>query len=339
MVNYTMQTLKIKNFLRILDTSSSVLSVLAVLLIFHHMTENYSNGLNKIERKNPKADLKGSRSHALNDSNNDIANGNLAVQVWPNICGGKLLNLISSPFFPRFFEESYFISQTRSQQHQTNYGQRITGYLHPKETGYYKFVLYSDDGSEFWFGTNESMASLKLAASVASRGTVGSASVGEIRYDSQISEDFLLEKGNKYPLEIIHIQSTELDFVELHWIRPGKHYLELITSEYISHSPNLQSGYKTTSLKGTERTSSVVMATKFFLVAFLTDGTVKNTLPVCDYALLVLPKLDVTRFHAFREVKEVTIVANEKDTNWRENKEAEKVVELFMAGLQKIHPK
>ena len=333
-----MRTLKIKNFLRILDTFSSVLSVLALLLIFHHVTDNNSNGLNTIETKNLQAVSKASPS-PLNDSNNDTVNGNLAVQVWPNICGGKLSNLISSPFFPRFFEESYFISQTRAQLHRTNYGQRIVGYLHPKETGYYKFVLYSDDGSEFWFGNNESLGSLKLAASVASRDRIGSAPVGDIRYDSQITEDFLLEKGNKYPLEIIHLQGTEVDFVELHWIRPGKHYLELITSEYISHSLNIQSGYKTASLKATESKSSIVMATKFFLVAFLTDGTVKNTLPVCDYTFPVLPKPDVTRFHAFRDVKEVAIVTNEKDMNWRENKEAQNVVEVFMAGLENIRPK
>ena len=328
-----MRTSKIKNFFRVLDTLSSVLSVLALLLIYHRVTENDLIGSDNVEWKEVRETLEASSS-LLNDPAINV-DGKLAVQVWSNICGGKLSNLFNSPFFPRFAEGSYFISESRAQLNQTIYGQRIVGYLQPKETGYYKFVLYSDDGSEFWFGTNRSLASLKLAASVASRDRVGSAPVGEIRYESQITEDFLLEKGNKYPLEIIHLQGTEAEFVELHWIRPGKHYLEVITSEYISHSTNFQLASKTAILK--ESQPSVAMATKFYLVAFLTDATVKNTLSMCSYTLPVPTKREVP--HAFKEVKEITIVTNEKDANWRENKEAKKVVDLFMAGLEKIFPK
>ena len=147
-----------------------------------------------------------------------------------------------------------------------------------------------------------------------------------------------MEKGNKYPLEIIHLQGTEADFVELQRIRPGKHYLEIITSEYISHSTDFQSSSKTTSLKARSQ-PSVAMETKFYLVAFLTDSIVKNTLPVCSYTLPVSIKPEVPRFHAFKDVKEVAIVTNEKEENWKANKEARKVVELFMAGLEKIFPK
>ena len=333
-----MRSSKIKNFFRILDTLSSVLSVLAVLLIYHRLTENHLNVFNNMEWKKAQEDMEANPSTTNNPKDTNIV-GQLAVQVWPNVCGGKLSNLFNSPFFPRFSEESYFISKSRAQLNKTNYGQRIVGYLHPKETGYYKFVLYSDDGSEFWFSTNESTTSLKLTASVGSRDRIGSAPVGEIRFESQISEDFLLEKGNKYPLEIIHLQGTEADFVELQWIRPGKHYLEIITSEYISHSTDFQSSSKTTSLKAAMSQPSVAMATKFYLVAFLTDSIVKNTLPVCSYTLPVSIKPEVPRFHAFRDVKEVTIVTNEKGENWKANKEAKKVVELFMAGLEKIFPK
>ena len=329
--------MRISKIIRILDTVSSVLSVLALLLIYHRITDSDFSRLNDLEWKETQKDFEASSS-LLNDPESDI-DGKLAVQVWPNICGGKLSNLINSPFFPRFSENSYFITETRASLNINNYGQRILGYLRPKETGYYKFVLYSDDGSEFWFGSNESVASLELAASVAARDMIGSVPVGEIRYQSQITDDFLLEKGNKYALEIIHLQGTEADFVELHWIRPGKHYLEVITSEYISHSPNFESTSRTAISTVQESHSSVSLTTKFYLVAFLTEGTMKKTLPTCSFTLPVSTKPEVPRFHAYGEVKEITIVTNEKDADWRANKEARKVVDLFMAGLEKIFPK
>lgn len=263
--------------------------------------------------------------------------GKLAVQVWPGICGGKLSHLFNSPFFPRFFDESYFISQTSAGLNKSNYGQRIYGFLHPPETGYYKFVLYSDDGSEFWFGANGSLSSLKLAASVASREKSGRAPVGEIHFDSQISEDFLLEKGNKYPLEIIHLQGTEADFVELHWIRPGRHFLETIKSEYISHSTALQSVSQTTISKVVSESQFSV--NKPFLVTFLTDSTVDRTLPACSYTLPASTKPDVPRFHSYKAIKEVTMVTNGNEKDWRKSAEAKAVVDLFMAGLEKIFPK
>lgn len=335
-----MRSLKIRNFLRVLDTVSSVLSVIALLLIYNRVRENQEKTeSNSLEWKWTQQVSKTSQSSLEHDPAS--SHGKLAVQLWPNICGGKLSQLFNSPFFPRFYEESHLISQTSAQRNVNNYGQRIFGYLHPPETGYYKFVLYSDDGSEFWFGTNTSLASLKLAASVASREEIGSAPVGKIRFNSQISEDFLLEKGNKYPLEIIHLQGTEADFVELHWIRPGKHFLEIIKSDHISHSTELQSISRTAISKvaSESQSSANQVPIKPYLVTFLTDSTVEHTLPACGYTLPVSTKPDVPRFHAYRAIKEVTTVTNENSKHWRENTEAKTVVDLFMAGLEKIFPK
>ena len=328
---------KTKVIFRILDTLSSVLSLLALLLVYRRITDSDFSLFNNLESKTRQNDFETTPTQE-NDLNR-YNNGKLAVEVWPNICGGKLSNLYNSPFFPRFAEKSHFISETKTKLNESNYGQRIAGYLQPKETGYYKFVLYSDDGSEFWFGSNVRLTSLKLAASVASRDRIGSAPVGEIRYDSQITDDFLLEKGNKYPLEIIHLQGTEADFVELHWIQPGKHYLEVITSEYISHLSNSHPVSKIAVSSDAESQSTVAVTTKFYLVAFLTEGIVKNILPTCNFVLPASTKPEVARFHAYREVKEVTIVTNDKEGNWTKNKEAKRLADLFMARLGKIFPR
>ena len=322
-----MRSFRIKTLLRILDTVGRVLSVLALVLIYNQVSEKPSRSKpNSLEWKGTRVDSKTSSSV------NNISvynNGKLAVQVWPNVCGGKLWHLLNSPFFPKFFDESYFISQTRAALNKSNYGQRIYGFLQPPETGYYKFVLYSDDGSEFWFGSKGSFASLKLAASLASREKIGRAPVGEIHFDSQISEDFLLEKGNRYPLEIIHLQGTQGDFVELHWIRPGKHFLEVITSEYISHSVNFQSVFQTTNFKVAAKSQSS-FSTRPYLVTFLTDSTVERTLSTCSYTLPALT-------NGNKIIKEVTMVTSNKD--WRGNTEAREVIDRYMAGLEKIFPK
>ena len=329
-----MRPLKIKTLLRILDTVGRVLSVLALVLIYNLVRENPSiNEPNSLDWQRTQED---SKATSTLKNNSVYHHGKLAVQVWPNICGGKLWHLFNSPFFPRFFDESYFISQARASLNKTNYGQRIYGFLQPPETGYYKFVLYSDDGSEFWFGSNATFGSLKLAASVASREKIGRAPVGEIHFDSQISEDYLLEKGTRYPLEIIHLQGKEADFVELHWIRPGKHYLELVTSEYISHFANFQSIFQTAISKVTTESQSRI-STRPYLVTFLTDSTVKRTLSACSFTLPTPNKPDVPRFHGYQTIKEVVMVTNDK--NWRGNTEAREVIDRFMAGLEKIFPK
>lgn len=329
-----MRSLRIKTLFQALDTVGRVLSVMAVVLIYNQVKENPSvSELNSLDLKRTEVVSKTTSSV----KNNSVYNhGKLAVQVWPNICGGKLWHLLNSPFFPRFFDESYFISQTRAVLNKSNYGQRIYGFLQPPETGYYKFVLYSDDGSEFWFGSNGTLASLKLAANVASREKTGRAPVGEIHFDSQISEDFLLEKGNRYPLEIIHLQGTDADFVELHWIRPGKHFLEVVTSEHISHSVNFQSVFQTANFK-VESKSQSSLSTRPYLVTFLTDSTVERTLSTCSYTLPAPTKPGVARFHGYKTIKEVTVVTNDKD--WRGNTEAREVIDRYMAGLEKIFPK
>lgn len=329
-----MRSLRIKTLFQILDSVGKVLSVIAVVLIYNEVKENPSiSEQNSLDYMRTQVVSKTTSSV----KNNSVYNhGKLAVQVWSNICGGKLWHLLNSPFFPRFFDGSYFISQARAALNKNNYGQRIYGFLQPPETGYYKFVLYSDDGSEFWFGLNGTLASLKLAASVASREKTGRAPVGEIHFDSQISEDFLLERGNRYPLEIIHLQGTETDFVELHWIRPGKHFLEVVTSEFISHSGNFQSVFQTANLKVASKSQSS-FSTRPYLVTFLTDSTVERSLSTCSYTLPAPTKPDVPRFHGYKTIKEVTIITNDKD--WRGNIEAREVIDRYMAGLEKVFPK
>ena len=332
-----MRTPKIKNMLRILDSISSVFSILALLFIYEQLKGKYFSVRNKMDSKGNAKDFQKS-SQALYHVDSNIVNGKLAVEVWNDICGGKLSSLLNSPFFPQFSDEMYFISETTAKINRTNVGQRIEGCLIPKETGYYKFVLYSNVGSEFWFGANESLGSLKLAASVASRDNMGGASVGKIRFDSQISDDFFLERGSVYPLEIIHIQGSEVDFVELHWIRPGKHYLELVTSEYLSHFANFPQTSKIAKPRKPSR-SAVAMKTNFHLLAFLTEGIAKRILPVCENELPVLTRPDTASIHNQSKVEEITLITDAKNADWRENKEVKNIVQLFKEGLEKKFPR
>ena len=332
-----MRSLKIKDMSRILDSISSIFSILALMFIYQLLKGKYFSVTNKIDSKENAKDFQKS-SQALYYFDCNIVYGKLAVEVWNDICGRKLSNLVNSPFFPQFSDEVYFISGTAAKINRANVGQRVKGYLIPKETGYYKFVLYSNAGSELWFGANESLGSLKLAASVASRDSVGGAPVGKIRYDSQISDDFFLERGNMYPLEMIHIQGSKVDFVELHWIRPGKHYLELITSEYLSHFENFPQTSKIARPRKPTR-PAVVTKTNFHLLAFLTEGIAKRILPVCESTLPVLTRPDIGSIHDQSEVEEITMITDAKNEDWRENKEAENVVQLFMKGMEKKFPR
>ena len=318
--------------MRFCDGLVTVLAVLAMGFLFNRITGNHRRFM--ILGKNTTR-ITANRQEEPHQTR--AVQGRLGVQVWKNICGGKMANLLDSPFFPKFFDESYFITQTRQQLNTSNYGQRIFGYLHPPETGYYKFVLYSDDGSEFWFGDTADLQHMKLAGSVASRQTIGSAPVGEIRYNTQLSGDFLLDYGTKYPFEIVHLQGTQSDFIELRWIRPGKNTLEVIGSKHVSCCDELQA------ISGIFRkfANAVNDKNKFFLVAFLTERIVQRTLNTCDtpISLPAAAKPHLPRFHGYKAVEEMHAVTRDWGENWRSNSEAKTVVELFMLGLEKIFPR
>lgn len=88
------------------------------------------------------------------------------VHYWDFICGFNVENLRSHPLFPfspyrRDTTNDLFIRQT-----DVKFGARVFGYIHPNETGLFKFAISSDDCSEIWLSQDEDPLHVQLIGSV-----------------------------------------------------------------------------------------------------------------------------------------------------------------------------
>ena len=272
--------------------------------------------------------------------------GMLTVGVWNHVCGDSMQHLFNSPFFPANPDEEGYTSRTYSKLNKDNYGQRLYGYLSPRITGFYKFIIYSNDNSEFWLSDTDSVDGLTLLAYVSSRDQIGSAPSGEIRSQSQISEDVFLTGGVKYPVEILHYQGKELDFVELQWITPGEHNLKIIDQEFLSSTRQPREIPKQMLEKGAQRNSTGSNLAKtgheFFHVALLTDWIRKKAVPVCRHTTESYVKSHVYRYHGHAVIRPSVSIHRGAwilQGNVQVGGRVSSVVNLYMKALEKTYPR
>ena len=213
--------------------------------------------------------------------------GQLTVSVWRDLCGDKVKVLRNSPFYPSYPSEKKIIrefSEFQIEDNKVAYGQTIAGFLNPVRSGSYRFAIASDDSSELWLSPSENPEEKQLIASVFVEGATGWTRKNEIdKYPSQISRDIKLRDGGRYYIEVIHIQSEGVGFVQVFWSNPGITEFTLIGSEYLSScsvSPEqdamnqLIAKRLAISQKTREKYSS------FFNLPLINEG---NYLPQCTY--------------------------------------------------------
>jgi hypothetical protein len=96
------------------------------------------------------------------------------------------------------------------------YGQVLSGYLVPPETGDYVFYLASDDNSELWISTDEDPANLRRVAAVAGF-TLFRFYAGSGNHSGVIP----LEKGRYYYVRGLHKQGCCAGSFSVAWQLPG----------------------------------------------------------------------------------------------------------------------
>lgn len=335
-----MHILKCRSLVRIADCSLSLLSLLSLLMILNYTMNGTLQegraGLGSFQ------DVSQRTSRELQGTGSTTRQGKFVSHLWEHLCGSNLLRLTKSPMFPKYPDVLKFVSNTSVKLNKSFYGQRIFGFLHPPETGFYKFILYSDDASEFWLSLTVNLSDVRLLARVGSRDSIASASVGEIRFQSQISESVFLQVANKYPVEILHYQGQEVDFVELQWIRPGKHSFEVITAEYMSHGNANRPLPLPVRAKELTKNATGSLESKFYLLASLPDSIHSRALQKCDY-VLSRQELIGDSFNSHSKIQLLHNVFRnrdgKKDDRWRNDSQAKTVVDLYMKELDRIFPR
>jgi hypothetical protein len=113
------------------------------------------------------------------------------------------------------------------------YGQRISGYLIPPETGNYSFYICSDDQSQFWLSSNENPAGALMICRETSyngpRAWTGDRAGGTrtnppagggIPYN--IGTNISLTAGQRYYFSVLHKEATGGDNLGLTWQLPSQ---------------------------------------------------------------------------------------------------------------------
>lgn len=161
--------------------------------------------------------------------------GYLNVLLWENIFGFSINSFLTQPLFPRQPSKFLVASSAFVKLNRDYYGQWIVGYLRVDVTGEYRFALSSDDSSEFWISTDEVAENVRRVAQVGDGYAPGWTSFGQhAKYVNQVSDPIVLQKCEKYFIQIIHKQAVGTGFVAVSWNRPGSRSFHIITSAYLS---------------------------------------------------------------------------------------------------------
>jgi len=150
-----------------------------------------------------------------------FVSGGVAFQRWTGLTDWGLETFkslvragIITPNEERSVDEIHF-PQTLPDEDQ--FGQFITGWIVPPESGAYTFWITSDDQSELWFQTDSYLETLSLVAN-----TPSWASQNEWdKFPEQQSLPILLEKGSSYRFEIFHRENGGGDHLTVAWTPPG----------------------------------------------------------------------------------------------------------------------
>lgn len=146
------------------------------------------------------------------------ASGSVLREVWNNVSGSTVNDLLSSPNFPNSPSSTTYPTSLTSPVNVANtYGQRIRGYIIAPQTGNYTFTVTGDDQSVVYLGLNAEPQFKRLICQVP-----GWSNPTEFtKYPEQTSATITLQAGVHYYVEILNKEGVGGDHVSLFWQTPS----------------------------------------------------------------------------------------------------------------------
>ena len=147
--------------------------------------------------------------------------GFLKFEVYTNIAGTAVSDLVASPSFPGspgrvFYMPSFDTRTVYLDDSHENYGGRITGFITPTESASYEFYLRSDDASQLFLSPNDDPANLEMIAEE----TVGGGPFEEPgAQETSFARE--LEAGQRYAIEVRFKEGTGVDLCQVAWRKDG----------------------------------------------------------------------------------------------------------------------
>jgi len=138
--------------------------------------------------------------------------GALWRDVYTGVSGNSVADLTSSANYPTFPDAGGAVENGEAPDaYGDNYGQRISGWITPPETGDYVFYLASDDSSELWLSTDATRANRALIVSL--NGYRGFRQWSTAPTSAPMS----LVAGQRYYVEVLHKESGGGDHCGFTW--------------------------------------------------------------------------------------------------------------------------
>jgi regulation of enolase protein 1 (concanavalin A-like superfamily) len=158
--------------------------------------------------------------------------GRILREVWYGIGGTAIADLTSDPRFPNSPDESGYLSIFESPTNVAdNYGQKVSGFLLPPNTGDYTFWIATDDGGHLRLSTDADPANAVLIAEETSW-----SGVREWHDDESMSPPMPLTAGEAYYIEALQKEGGGGDNLAVAWEGPGVPF-DVIPGSLISLSP------------------------------------------------------------------------------------------------------
>mgnify|MGYP003869412161 CR=1 FL=1 len=155
----------------------------------------------------------------------------LLREVWYGVEGNSIGDLTSHPDYPSAPAEFSYINIFEGPVNiAERYGTRIRGYLIPPQTGNYTFWIASDNASQLFLSTNDLPAGKRLLAGV--QNYTGSREW--TKEAGQQSAPVSLVAGQRYYVEVLHVEGTGGDNIAVGWQLPDGTFNRPISGVYLA---------------------------------------------------------------------------------------------------------
>ena len=276
--------------------------------------------------------------------------GTLNLHLWFETCAKDLDILCNHPMFSKAPDKRGCINMKMidvyNEKEVKSEGIRLFGFITPKESGLYIFMVKSVCSAEIWLSENERQLSARMVYS-------NENSTRE-RTDSRVSSGIDLKAGERYYIEVVATCMNKVNKLQVLWKTPTNSMFQIINGSFLSSYCNGLNGdlkIYDDQLPDSPACASRRHQKPYFNtrreIIYIEHDDIKDVLPYYEYKPSYTVSHEVPRYHAVTyHVVHTFIYPFPEHPNLHDQKnwiypldeaEALEVVDLLMASLKKAN--
>jgi hypothetical protein len=195
------------------------------------MMERAGDAVAKLEWSSPSVARQVIPQSRLFTDEEKAETGALMKEVWDGVAGTAISQLTGQANDPDRPLARDFIPSFESfhRDWSDTFGTRVSGFIVPQVSGSYSFAVAGDDIVELSLSTDSAEGNKALIASAPS----ATGFREWTKFPSQVSTTRTLTAGQKYFVELLHVEATGSDHFSVAWKTPGSETWEVIGGDYL----------------------------------------------------------------------------------------------------------